>query len=342
MNENIRSTGNDWEVDRSTDEANSRYADEQGKRLVRLDQIYEGRSFTLDGRVGRIIANTMIPVPVDGKLEVWFEYGQGWPETGEPRKSYPVDTIVQLGDSIAVPDTTVDIVVENRKINIHTSGLVDSQEFNDALSDIVIGELSVQNDIAAGDGRNSPLKWKDELYDVYVTPENWDIVKPELNPDVQSVPLIMGTAGELRTNWSQGTLQEQIEKIRERNVIPVADMMVQELYDRMKKDAELVEKQIWENYSKPPGNGFYDRLQPASPVESIQHEILYSTGNTLLEPSIVPDTYGTLEQIREDIAAILRDGTLSYTQALQQMQDVVDKMDITIAQGKFIADGTRE
>jgi len=122
--------------------------------------------------------------------------------------------------------------------------------------------------------------------------------KRVMDTDPNSTPVPDAIVDTVVSNLSVGgdLLQEQIEKIRKRNVGPVADILVNELMEKV----------------------------PAE--EAIEHDM----------------GYNTLEQIREDIAAILRNGTLSYTQALQQMQSVVDKMDTTIAHGSYIeTDGRR-
>jgi hypothetical protein len=122
-------------------------------------------------------------------------------------------------------------------------------------------------------------------------------------------------------------LQEQIEKIRERNVPEVAEKLVEEVC----KDR----RDNWEKHA-------IQLMADSIGLQLMTEAAEAGKMKIVVEGTPFPDVYSSLEKIREDIAAILRDGTLSYTQTLQQMQSVVDKMDKTISQGKFIADGTRE
>ncbi len=99
------------------------------------------------------------------------------------------------------------------------------------------------------------------------------------------------------------------------------DELARQMAEKWKRDAEAVENIVWGTHGKP-GNGIYDKLNNS--------------------PEPVQDIYTSLEQIREDIAAIIRDGELTYPQTLNKLQEIVNKLDKTIDHGSYIqSDGTK-
>lgn len=101
MNENIRSTGNDWEIEH-TDYQQESYAHEQGKRLVKLSDVPEGKKFTILGDAMNTVWEN--PFGIGGGLMEVMHVGHGGV------RQLLSDTIVQLVEE-PVPDAIVDTVV---------------------------------------------------------------------------------------------------------------------------------------------------------------------------------------------------------------------------------------
>jgi len=72
------------------------------------------------------------------------------------------------------------------------------------------------------------------------------------------------------------------------------------------------------------------------------YKFMEKYNNQKNSPEPVQDIYTSLEQIREDIASIIRDGELTYPQTLNKLQEIVNKLDKGIDHGSYIqSDGTK-
>ena len=322
MNENIYSTGNDWEVDRSTDVGNEKYADEQGKRLMRLDQVYESRSFTLDDRVGRIIANTMVPVPVDGKLEVWFGYSPGYPEGEEPRKWYPIDTIVQLGEP--VPDAIVDTVVSDLSVG----GDLLSEQIQKIRERNVpeVARMTIQEAI----GRYGMNKLTDgQKQEV----ENW--AEQQLQNTDMDKELEKGFTDMLLHNREMYHVTE--DKIEH---IPYTPEKWDEIHSKHSTDDiqdpvsadEAIKHEMTTEERFPGYAAFMKSRREESQIykHMRQENPVYCKGEYKSDIHI----YHSLEHLLGDLQLIPEKG------AIEQIREIAEKLQKTITSGKWLANGT--
>lgn len=200
MNENICSTGNDWEVEH-TDHSNSEYAHDQGKRLVKLSEVKEGEKFR---------------VPNSSRDVVWTrtvedEQYMGGVEQGDVRWHVRVvsDTIVQLIEE-PVLDTELSPDQVQAAMGIQQQYADGYRLGIEALSDIV-ALLTANTDT--------------EIYNAAIQLiQNTKKKLPVPDAIVDTVVSDLSVQGDL--------LQEQIQKIRERDVPEVAKMTIQEAIGR--------------------------------------------------------------------------------------------------------------
>jgi len=236
-----------------TDKSNSDYADEQGKRLVKLRDIHGMERFYIDGQVGTFWNGGPVMTEEDVPQA-------GYVCVSEDRKNnvwYPNNTIVQLVDE-PVPDTVAQAMI--RKVaEMKRDGTMPAENATpvqlpvpDAIVDTVVSNLSVGGDL----------------------------------------------------------LQEQIEKIRERNVPEVSGQLEKEITDKFIKAATSMTGSA--DMSKLEGLRDMGNVQSTDEWKfSIPLVDISELGKELLEK--VPadeaiqhdmrefDVYNTLEQILADI-----------------------------------------
>ena len=163
------------------------------------------------------------------------------------------------------------------------------------------------------------------------------------NISYSAVPRNVYNYDEQQSTRYQHLLQEQIGKIRDRNVEPVADILVNELMEKVPADGTVLPDGYTVEYWPRKGEGGiqmmsveelkekYGYLEGVDPVLAIQHdmrEIPYSTDNTLLKPGTIPDTYTTLEQILNDLVA-------AYAK-VGDIEQVIRKLDRTLENGSYL------
>ena len=198
MNENICSTGNDWEIEH-TDREQELYASEQRKGLVKLSEVKEGEKFR---------------VPNSSRDVVWTrtaedEQYMGGVEQGDVRWHIRIgpDTIVQLVEE-PVPDAIVDTVVSNLSV----SGDLLQEQIQKIRDRNVpeVAKMTIQEAI----GRYGMNKLTDEQREEVMSfqggteedYEKWaeqELVKIPVTDISELEKQLMGNTGELQPEWGK-------------------------------------------------------------------------------------------------------------------------------------------